>query len=88
MDTHLEKPDEISDPTSDSVTDIIVLPVAGGRLCMHFGHCETFAMVSVDVNSQTIISTESITPSAEPPEKVVKDYLNGILLPGRNACDH
>lgn len=26
----------------------IAIPMAGGQLCMHFGHCEQFALVDVD----------------------------------------
>ena len=26
----------------------IAIPLADGRLCMHFGHCEQFALVDVD----------------------------------------
>ena len=26
----------------------IAIPLAAGRLCMHFGHCEQFALVEVD----------------------------------------
>ena len=26
----------------------IAIPLAAGRLCMHFGHCEQFALVDVD----------------------------------------
>ncbi len=40
----------------------IGIPTAGGKLCMHFGHCEKFALV--DVEDDKIIGTNF----AEPPE--------------------
>jgi predicted Fe-Mo cluster-binding NifX family protein len=32
----------------------IAIPVAGGRLAQHFGHCEQFALFEVDSNQKTI----------------------------------
>ena len=26
----------------------IAIPVADGKLCMHFGHCEKFALIDID----------------------------------------
>lgn len=45
----------------------IALPVAEGRLCMHFGHCEFFAMVEVDPVQKKIIKTEKVTPPPHAP---------------------
>ena len=33
------------------------IPLAGGRLSMHFGHCEQFALVEADSESKKIIRT-------------------------------
>jgi Mrp family chromosome partitioning ATPase/predicted Fe-Mo cluster-binding NifX family protein len=110
----------------------IALPVAAGKLCMHFGHCETFALVDVNPESKTVIRTEAVdAPEHQPgllpcwlaergvhvviaggmgqraqrlfaenrikvvtgapadiPEKVVVEYLAGILKTGANTCDH
>jgi predicted Fe-Mo cluster-binding NifX family protein len=42
------------------------VPVANGKLNMHFGHCEAFAMFEVN-NERTIISEEEIkAPPHEP----------------------
>ena len=37
----------------------IALPLADGKLCMHFGHCEIFAIVEVDDIAKTITCTRS-----------------------------
>ncbi len=44
----------------------IALPVADGQLCMHFGHCQAFAVVEVDDNGN-IVNTEMLTPPAHQP---------------------
>jgi ATP-binding protein involved in chromosome partitioning len=45
----------------------IAIPVAGGKLCMHFGHCESFAVVDVDEAKKEIIKTEYLeAPPHEP----------------------
>jgi len=45
----------------------IAVPVAGGELCAHFGHCEKFAMVNVDNKKKTITGQELLTPPAHEP---------------------
>jgi len=45
----------------------IAIPVAGGRLCMHFGHCEQFALVEVDDGNKTVTGTSYLTPPAHEP---------------------
>ena len=37
------------------------LPVSGGVLCPHFGHCEQFAMIDVDEVKREIIKKELVT---------------------------
>ena len=45
----------------------IAIPVADGRLSMHFGHCERFALVDVDPAAKTILKREDIeAPKHEP----------------------
>lgn len=41
------------------------LPIAEGKLCMHFGHCEQFALV--DVENGKITNSESVVPPAHEP---------------------
>ena len=45
----------------------IAIPLADGRLCMHFGHCEQFALVEVDEAAKTVGETELLTPPAHEP---------------------
>jgi predicted Fe-Mo cluster-binding NifX family protein len=110
----------------------IALPVSNGVLCMHFGHCDEFAIIEVESDKKTIIGNKSVTPPPHEPgllprwlqemeinlviaggmgmraqqlfsqagvevivgaqakrvEELVKDYLEGNLKTGVNACDH
>ena len=45
----------------------IALPLAEGRLCMHFGHCEMFALVEVDPASKKILNTTMLEPPEHQP---------------------
>ena len=45
----------------------IAIPLAGGRLAMHFGHCEQFALIDVDETSREHRSTAVLdAPPHEP----------------------
>ncbi len=45
----------------------IAIPTADGRLCMHFGHCEQFALVEVaDGDVKTMRTTMATPPPHEP----------------------
>ena len=45
----------------------IAIPTANGQLCMHFGHCEQFAVITVDPQSKTITGKEMLTPPPHEP---------------------
>jgi len=46
---------------------LIALPTSGGKLCMHFGHCERFEIFEVDENEKKVISkTVAVPPPHEP----------------------
>jgi len=45
----------------------IAIPLANGRLCLHFGHCEQFAIVEVDPSTQKILGKESFVPPPHEP---------------------
>ena len=45
----------------------IAIPLANGRLSMHFGHCEQFALVQVDDATNKAGQTELLTPPAHEP---------------------
>jgi predicted Fe-Mo cluster-binding NifX family protein len=45
----------------------IAVPVADGKLSMHFGHCEHFALFGVVPETKTILTKEIVTaPEHEP----------------------
>jgi len=45
----------------------IAIPMANGQLCLHFGHCEQFALIEVDPTNKTIESTDYATPPQHEP---------------------
>lgn len=47
------------------VTMKIAIPLAGGKLCTHFGHCEQFAIVTVEKGK--IAKQETLTPPPHAP---------------------
>ena len=45
----------------------IAIPVAGGNVCPHFGHCEAFALIDVEAEGKTILGREEIAaPDHQP----------------------
>ncbi len=45
----------------------LAIPIADGRLSMHFGHCESFALIDVDPATKAILKEETLTaPPHEP----------------------
>jgi len=44
----------------------IAIPIAGGKLCMHFGHCETFAIIDTDKDGK-ITGNQSVVPPPHEP---------------------
>jgi len=45
----------------------IALPLTNGKLAMHFGHCERFAFVDVDLDTGVVVAEEVVTaPDHEP----------------------
>ncbi len=45
----------------------IAIPLAAGRLAMHFGHCELFALIDVDPANKTIKERQDLTPPVHAP---------------------
>jgi len=52
----------------------IAIPVSEGKLAMHFGHCDKFALIDVD-ESGKIVSREEIKPPLHEPG-VLPAWLN------------
>ena len=45
----------------------IAIPLANGKLSMHFGHCERFALIDVDPQTKTILEKQELeAPEHEP----------------------
>ena len=45
----------------------IAIPLAEGQLCMHFGHCERFALVDVETQTGKIMNREDVVPPPHEP---------------------
>jgi len=45
----------------------IAIPLAGGRLADHFGHCEQFAIIEANPDGNTILNTALVTPPPHEP---------------------
>ena len=45
----------------------IAIPVSDGKLCMHFGHCDQFAVVEVNETTKSIQGTTMLTPPPHEP---------------------
>lgn len=45
---------------------IIAIPIAQGKLSLHFGHCEAFRLFHIDENNKIIKTDEQTPPPHEP----------------------
>ncbi len=45
----------------------IAIPIAKEKLCMHFGHCDTFAVLTVDEQTKRITGREDLVPPPHEP---------------------
>ncbi len=67
----------------------IAMPVAEGKLCLHFGHCQQFAFVDVDPEAGKVLKVELITPPPhEPgvfPRWVAEQRANLVIAGGMGA---
>jgi len=45
----------------------IAIPIADGKLCMHFGHCEQFALLDVDEKTKKVTGKQMLTPPPHEP---------------------
>ena len=115
----------------DSQIKVIAIPLANGRLCAHFGHCDKFALCDVDLAGKKILNCQQLDAPAhergvlpawlrdqgvslvlaggmgwraqnmlaefgievivgapaEPPETIVRQFIDGLLQLGENVCD-
>ncbi|MBN1190921.1 MAG: NifB/NifX family molybdenum-iron cluster-binding protein [Dehalococcoidales bacterium] len=65
------------------------VPVSGGELCPHFGHCEQFAIIDVDETSKGIISKNIVpSPGHEPgflPQWLAQQGVNKVIAGGMGS---
>ena len=54
----------------------IAIPTVQGALCLHFGHCEKFAMFTVDPETKKITDSQMLTPPPHEPG-VLPRWLSG-----------
>ncbi len=70
----------------------IAIPLADGKLAMHFGHCECFALVDVDLTEKKILKREDIeAPPHEPgllPKWLAERGANVIIAGGMGQRAH
>ena len=43
------------------------VPITGGALSQHFGHCEQFALIDVDESTKQVVQKELVTPPPHEP---------------------
>ena len=64
----------------------IAIPVADGKLCMHFGHCEEFALFEVDETKKSVTGKEMLeAPPHQPgllPPWLAERGVNRIIAGG------
>ncbi|MFH1652553.1 MAG: NifB/NifX family molybdenum-iron cluster-binding protein [Pseudomonadota bacterium] len=67
----------------------IAIPLADGKLSMHFGHCEEFALIEVDEHQKNILGREILTdPPHQPgllPEWLAERGANVIIAGGMGS---
>ena len=70
-------------------TMIIALPVADGKLAMHFGHCAKFLLVEVDAGSGKILGQKEVdAPEHQPgllPPWLAEKGVNMIIAGGMGS---
>ncbi len=55
----------------------IAIPLANRQLCLHFGHCQEFAVVETDEANRTIQKIEYLTPPPHEPG-VIPRWIAGL----------
>ena len=56
-----------SSQESPPSTIVVAVPLAQGCLCLHFGHCEQFALIDADTQRREILNTRQLTPPPHEP---------------------
>jgi len=45
----------------------VAIPLVEGKLCLHFGHCGTFAIVDLDMDKKELKNREDVVPPPHEP---------------------
>lgn len=65
------------------------VPVSDGKLAAHFGHCEQFALIDVDVAAKTILRKELVTsPGHQPgflPGWLAEEGVSAVIAGGMGS---
>jgi len=68
------------------------VPIVGGKVAAHFGHCSHFVFFDVDETRKTIVKKEIIaSPGHEPgllPAWLAEEGVSVVIATGDNFCDH
>lgn len=70
---------------NDTTKIRIAVPLAEGKLSMHFGHCETFALIDVDATTKKIIGRQDLVPPPHEPGVIPRwlaEQGAGLILAG------
>ena len=65
--------------------EIVAIPLADGRLASHFGHCQQFALYSVNRETRTIESHELVPAPPHQPGLLpgwLKEHGAGLIIAG------
>lgn len=62
----------------------IAIPISDGRLCMHFGHCQQFALVEVNEAGEMLGATNLTPPAHEPGvlPRWLREQGAGVIIAG------
>jgi predicted Fe-Mo cluster-binding NifX family protein len=63
---HLNSMNKTETQKTNSIVKIAI-PLAGGCLADHFGHCEQFAIIEADSETKAILHTDQVTPPPHEP---------------------
>ena len=64
---------------------LIAIPVEGGKLCAHFGHCSEFALIDVDQGRKSVNGVKTVEPPPHEPGVLPKWLASqgvGIVIAG------
>ena len=68
------------------------VPIVGGKVAAHFGHCSHFVFFDVDETRKAIMKKEIVaSPRHEPgllPAWLAEEGVSVALATGGNLCDH